>query len=93
MKLHTVSAGVTRFCSISKNRCAVQRKGQLSIDGKLFFFSVLTPIVHVSILLAEVLFLYTDMILSVGSLSLLYYTYKFKSLNSNFPSNCLNKFE
>lgn len=37
MKLHTVSAGVTRFCSIGKNRCAVQRKGQLSKDGKLFF--------------------------------------------------------
>ena len=35
--LHTVSSGVTRFCSIGKNRCAVQRKGQLSIDGKLFF--------------------------------------------------------
>ena len=37
LKLHTVSSGVTRFCSIGKNRCAVQRKGQLSIDGKLFF--------------------------------------------------------
>ena len=29
--------GVTQFCSIGKNRCAVQRKGQLSKDGKQFF--------------------------------------------------------
>ena len=29
--------GVTQFCSIGKNRCALQRKGQLSKDGKQFF--------------------------------------------------------